>query len=163
MTSLPVQSVRAKPKHRDLLQKVAELLRDGGEAALRRMVEHVQERPVGPFVSEQAALAFLRDRLVATLKPKAVWLFGSRAKGNARADSDFDLLVVLPDGLREEAYSSHAVASPVFASGIGLDIVPCSMSDFARDKAIPGTLVQRATSEGQPLYLDRDMRRHQPA
>jgi predicted nucleotidyltransferase len=163
MAGLPVQSVRAKPEHRDILQKVAELLREGGEPALRQMVERVQERPVGPFVSEQAAVSFLRDRLVANLRPKAVWLFGSRARGTARADSDFDLLVVLPDGLSEDAYSSHVVASPVSSSGIGFDIVPCPMSDFVRDKEIQGSLVQRATSEGRPLYLDREMRRHQAA
>lgn len=35
-------------------------------------------------------------------KPVSVWLFGSRAKGQAREDSDWDLLVVLPDETPEE-------------------------------------------------------------
>ena len=32
-----------------------------------------------------------------------VWVFGTRACGDARVNSDFDLLVVLLDGLPEHA------------------------------------------------------------
>ena len=156
--ALPVQSIRARPGHRDLLQAVAELLRNGGEPTLRRLLAHAQETPVGPFRDESAALAFLRDRLVATLKPRAIWLFGSRARGDARADSDFDLLVVLPDGLPAEAYDFHRVAEPVVACGLSHDIVPCSWSQFQKDRDQAGSLVNRAVSEGRPIYLDRALR-----
>jgi predicted nucleotidyltransferase len=36
------------------------------------------------------------ERLVAALEPEEVWLFGSWARGEARPDSDVDLLVVVP-------------------------------------------------------------------
>ena len=74
-------------------------------------------QPIGPFRSEAAAHGFLCDRLVFALRADAIWLFGSRARGDARPDSDFDLLVVLPDGQREEEYSYEAVANPVVACG----------------------------------------------
>jgi predicted transcriptional regulator/predicted nucleotidyltransferase len=106
----------------------------------------------GPFRDESAALAFLRDRLVASLRPKAVWLFGSRARGDARPDSDFDLLVVLPDGLPDAAYSHQAVAAPLVACGLPFDAVPCSWSDFTSDRTIAGSLVHRAVTEGRLLY-----------
>lgn len=35
--------------------------------------------------------------ILAKYKPVAVYLFGSRAQGRARADSDIDLAIVLPD------------------------------------------------------------------
>ena len=36
-------------------------------------------------------------RLVAALRPERIYLFGSRARGDADQDSDFDLLVVVPE------------------------------------------------------------------
>jgi nucleotidyltransferase-like protein len=158
MMALPVQSIRARPEHRDLLQSVAELLRSGGEPTLRKLLTHANEQPVGPFRSESAAVAFLRDRLVVALKPRAIWLFGSRARGDARADSDFDLLVVLPDGLPGEAYDFQRVAEPVVACGLAYDIVPCSWGEFQKEQNESGTLVNKAVTEGRPIYTDRALR-----
>lgn len=155
--SLSVQSVRAKPEHREILRKVAALLRrDESAAELRRFLEDPDPRPVGPFRNEEAALAFLRDRLVVELNPLSIWLFGSRARGQARADSDFDLLVVLPDGLPEKFYSHSQVAAPVRACGLAYDIVPCSWSHFVKDRNDPTSLVYAAVNHGQELYHARE-------
>ena len=157
--ALPVQSIRALPEHRDILQSVANLLRQGREGEVRQLLNDAQTSPVGPFRSEGAALAFLRDRLVAALRPKMVWLFGSRARGDAHPDSDFDLLVVLPDGLEAQAYSHRAVAAPLVACGLPFDVVPCSWGDFQTDRTVEGSLVNRAVTEGRRLYADRSVRR----
>lgn len=155
---LAVQTVRAKPEHRDILKKVALLLRqDDVEPALRRFIDDPQARPIGPFRDQAAAIAFLRDRLVVELRPLSVWLFGSRARGDARPDSDFDLLVVLPDGLPADAYSHSAVAAPVVACGLACDIVPCSVSDFVADRSKPGSLVSAAVTEGREIYRRRKL------
>jgi len=37
------------------------------------------------------------DRLVAEFRPEQIWLFGSHAWGEPQADSDVDLLVVVPE------------------------------------------------------------------
>jgi hypothetical protein len=157
MMTLPVQSVRAKPEHREILQKVAAFLRqDEAGTELRRFLEDPHARPVGPFRNENAALAFLRDRLVAELRPLSIWFFGSRARGEARPDSDFDLLVVLPDGLPEESYSHSEVAAPVLACGLACDIVPCSWSHFAADKNDATSLVHAAVTQGREIYHARE-------
>lgn len=156
--ALPVQSIRAMPEHRDVLQTVADLLRQGREKEVRHLLEDAKARSVGPFRDETAALAFLRDRLVASLRPKMIWLFGSRSRGDARPDSDFDLLVVLPDGLEDTAYSHKAVAAPLVACGLPFDAVPCAWSDFIADRGVPGNLVNRVTTEGRLLYIDRSLR-----
>ena len=150
--ALPVQSIRARPEHRNILQAVADLLREGREPVVRKLLEDAKARPVGPFKDEAAALAFLRDRLVLALKPLAIWQFGSRARGDAEADSDFDLLVVLPDGLPPAAYSARRAAEPIVGCGLGYDIVPCSLSEFRKDRGIPGSLVHNAVSEGRAIY-----------
>jgi predicted nucleotidyltransferase len=88
-----------------------------------------------------------------------VWLFGSRARGDHRHDSDFDLLVVLPDGLPASTYSHKTVAAPLVACGLPFDVVPCSWSDYLGDQDVSGSLVNRATAEGRLLYQDRSLRR----
>jgi predicted nucleotidyltransferase len=47
----------------------------------------------GPYSSEQGALRAIVDQLVEGLKPFRIYLFGSRAEGRARPDSDFDLVL----------------------------------------------------------------------
>ena len=42
-------------------------------------------------------LAEVLGRLVAAYRPECVYLFGSVARGDAGPDSDYDLLVVVPD------------------------------------------------------------------
>lgn len=39
----------------------------------------------------------LIDEIKTRLQPETVWLFGSRARGDNRPDSDWDILVALPD------------------------------------------------------------------
>jgi hypothetical protein len=151
---LPVQSVRAAPEHRDILRAVADLLKRGEAERLRRLLRDAGSRPVGPFRSEAAALAFLRDRLVSELRPRMVWLFGSRARGDAREESDFDLLVVLPDGLPESAYTHAAVAAPLTACGLAYDVVPCRWSSFAAGEGIAGAVAR----EGRLLYAEPELR-----
>jgi hypothetical protein len=157
--TLPVQSVRAASEHRDVLRTVARMLREGRADELRRLLSDRAAQPVGPFRSEAAALAFLRDRLVSALRPRMIWLFGSRAREKGRLDSDFDLLVVLPDGLPDSAYGHSAVAEPVSGCGVGHDIVPCSWSAYLAERKEVGSLVHRAVSEGRLIYRDRQLRR----
>jgi predicted nucleotidyltransferase len=161
--ALPVQSVRASPEHRDVLQKVADLLKQGHADDLRRRLDDFAMEPVGPFKSEAAAVAFLRDRLVSALRPRTVWLFGSRARGTARRDSDFDLLVVLPDDLPDHAYTHHAVSAPLVACGLPYDVVPCRWSTFLAASAEENGILARATREGRVLYEDPALRKQRPA
>ncbi len=41
-------------------------------------------------------------RIVEVLHPEQIWLFGSRARGEARAQSDWDFMAVLPDDAPEQ-------------------------------------------------------------
>ncbi|MBN8990588.1 MAG: nucleotidyltransferase domain-containing protein [Rhizobiales bacterium] len=125
---------------------------------VRNLLDGAHSKPVGPFRDEQSAIAFLRDRLVAELKPESIWLFGSRARGDARPDSDFDMLVVLRDGLSDEEYSHYAVARPVVACGLGCDIVPTSWSTFVGEKDVKGSFVNAILSEGREIYRTRALR-----
>jgi hypothetical protein len=109
---------------------------------------------VGPFKDEAAALGFLVDRLAAMLRPTEIWMFGSRARGGAKSDCDFDLLVVLPDGRPEEDYGYRSVARPVIASGLGVNVLPCRWSEFVAAGGEPPSIPWRALHEGKRVYRD---------
>jgi uncharacterized protein len=109
-----------------------------------KMQLDVKARSIGPFKDEVSALAFLRDRLALALKPLAICQFGSRALGDADENSDFDLLVVLADGLPEDAYSPRRAAEPVAGCGLGFNIVPCSLSEFHKERDVCNSLVHNA-------------------
>jgi hypothetical protein len=91
----------------------------------------LQARPnVGPYRDEGAALRALVGRLVAGLRPRAIYLFGSRAERRARPDSDFDLLVIFDDATPDAELSHEAAYAPVCGSGVGCDVVPCRAAEL---------------------------------
>lgn len=58
-----------------------------------RFVVHVGVLPIRPIEVPAKMLA----RIVDELQPDQVWLFGSRARGEAHDSSDWDFLAVVPD------------------------------------------------------------------
>ena len=91
-------------------------------------------------------------RIVDVMRPEAIYLFGSRARGDAQLDSDYDLLVVVPDDASPEERSLHATTRIERDPGVALDIVPCRRSVFERRRDSVGTLSYLATHEGRLVY-----------
>ncbi len=84
----------------------------------------------GPYSSEESALQAILQRLTEALKPFRIYLFGSRAEGRARPDSDFDLLVVFDDEAPNSDADYEEVYAPLLDLDIGCDVVPCRWSAF---------------------------------
>lgn len=106
-------------------------------------------------MDDSAKLDRVLKKIVEALQPEAVWLFGSRAEGRARADSDYDLLVVLAD--ESPAAELDAVAAYQIVRGMGLavDLVPCTRSIFEEEKHEVNTLPRAAFLRGKLLYEQR--------
>jgi predicted nucleotidyltransferase len=51
-------------------------------------------------------LADIVSRLVAAYEPERIYLFGSKARGDAGPDSDYDLLIVVADDAPRERRDS---------------------------------------------------------
>ena len=79
-------------------------------------------------------IAPLVERIVAHLGPEEIWLFGSRAEGRARPDSDYDLLAVLPDDAPESALDLLKAWELTCGLGIPADVVPCREVRLRRRK-----------------------------
>ena len=84
----------------------------------------------GSYSSEREALQAIVERLTEVLKPFRIYLFGSRAEGRARPDSDFDLVVVFDDEAPNSNADYDEVYAPLQDLDIGCDVIPCRWSDF---------------------------------
>lgn len=113
---------------------------------------HAVRPNLGRFASEEAALAGLVDRLVTGLDPQEIWLFGSRAEGRARPDSDFDLLVIAKPVAAFGSDDYDVVRNPIRELGIACDIVPCSFEDCQEARTLHTTLVSQVFEHGRKLY-----------
>jgi len=86
-------------------------------------------------------------------RPAAIWLFGSRAKGTAGPESDWDLLVVLPDSVPFEQQDELVDAIQLRGlSRVNADILSCGESDFRAATNIPNTLAYEIARTGFPVY-----------
>jgi tRNA nucleotidyltransferase (CCA-adding enzyme) len=110
---------------------------------------------VGPYLTEDAALKVLVERLVRGLSPRAVYLFGSRARGRARPDSDFDLLVVFDDAVADASATYEAAYAPVCGSGVGCDVVPCRAAELEEVLQDPTNPWHLAWRDARVLYERR--------
>jgi predicted nucleotidyltransferase len=86
-------------------------------------------------------------RLVRDLRPRAIILFGSRARGTSRPDSDYDLLVI-----SDEIRDYDEVYRPVVGTGLPCDVVPCSVAAWRDAQRDAGGVLRDARDEGVVLY-----------
>ncbi len=90
-------------------------------------------------------------RIVAEFSPSLVLLFGSRARGDARPDSDVDLIVVWKDE-NPPPRRSAAVRLAIGRVGLPMDLAVVTPSEFARFKEWRGHVFHSAAREGVVLH-----------
>lgn len=90
-------------------------------------------------------------RIVQTAKPKKVILFGSRARGETRPDSDFDLLVIA-----ESTEPRYRRSAPLYGALsdilLPMDIIVFSPEEVKEWSEVPQAFVTTAIREGKVLY-----------
>ena len=90
-------------------------------------------------------------RIVASVKPQRVLLFGSGARGRMNKYSDLDMLVVM----REPVHRRHTVQKiyrNLHGTGIAVDIVVATEKDIEKYGKRAGTILKSALQEGRVLY-----------
>lgn len=100
----------------------------------------------------QSAIDEMVRRIAERFSPDRIILFGSYARGDAREDSDVDLLVLFP-----EVDDPHALAAEIYAALIGCsalpkDIVVSTTARFERYRNVVNTVYWPAAREGRILY-----------
>ena len=106
----------------------------------------------GPFSSEEAALSAVVEKLVEKIDPVEIWLFGSRAEGTHRPDSDFDLLLITSSEDGDAGFDYDRAYAPISGLGVGCEVVPCRADEFAIERTDPTSLCWRVVHTGRRLY-----------
>lgn len=92
------------------------------------------------------------DRLVRAYSPEQVYLFGSMARGDAGPDSDYDLLLVVPDDASPDQVRSWLAYTVLRGTGIAADVLVLRRSSFESRKHIGSSLPATVLREGNLLY-----------
>lgn len=94
----------------------------------------------------------LKDRF----QPAAVYLFGSRARGDARHDSDWDVLVVVADDRGEMTDPRAAWEASREARDRGVDstVLVTTQSELRRLWGLPNTIGYDIAREGVVVSVD---------
>jgi predicted nucleotidyltransferase len=92
--------------------------------------------------------------LVERCNPRRIVLFGSRARRDARADSDIDLFVEMETD-RSPPERAVEVSALFGLHPWSLDVVVYTPAEVARLRGVSGTLLAEVESEGEVLY-ERD-------
>ncbi len=99
----------------------------------------------------QPIIETMVDLIVSRFDPERVVLFGSRARGTAREDSDVDLLVVMPDGT-DRRQAAVDILMLLGEMPVAKDIVVTTPDHIARRGHVIGTVLRPALREGRVLY-----------
>lgn len=93
-------------------------------------------------------------RVVETAQPEKVILFGSRARGDARPESDFDVLVI---GKSDEPRYRRSVPLYVALADlpVEVEIVVYTPEDVEELSNVPQAFVTTAVREGTTIYERR--------
>jgi uncharacterized protein len=105
-----------------------------------------------PPTAEDPALAEVVRRLVEAYRPERIYLFGSVARGEAGPDSDYDVLVIVPDDASPERLRSRLGYRALRGTGTAADVLVWPRSSFARRAQVVGSLPATVSREGVLLY-----------
>ena len=97
-------------------------------------------------------LADVARRLIDTYRPERIYLFGSRARGDARPDSDYDLLVLLADSDQPSYRRARQGYHLLHGSGIAVDLLVWTTAEFERRLPAKASLPATVSREGRLLY-----------
>jgi len=90
-------------------------------------------------------------RLVKRFDPVQIVLFGSQARGDARPDSDIDLLVVLPH-VENKRQAAIRIGNELSDLPVSKDIVVTTPEEIAVRGNIIGDVLRPALREGKVIY-----------
>jgi predicted nucleotidyltransferase len=90
-------------------------------------------------------------RIVDTVQPQKVILFGSRAQGDARADSDFDVLVI-----KQSDEPRYRRSIPLYVAladlPVEVEVMVYTPEEVEEWSEVPQTFITTAVREGTTIY-----------
>ena len=94
----------------------------------------------------------MAQRLEAALKPNAIYLFGSHARGEANVDSDLDLMVIVPESTQSRYHRNVEARRLVGDITTPKDIVVLTRKEWQEGQQVVCSLASAVRREGILLH-----------
>ena len=104
------------------------------------------------LLTDDAVLAEIVRRLVDAYHPERVYLFGSTARGDTGPDSDYDLLLIVPDDASEELRRSRLAYQVLWGLRAAADVLVWTRHAFEEQLHLRASLPATVIREGRLLY-----------
>ncbi len=100
----------------------------------------------------QSALNEIVQRLVQAFHPEKIYLFGSQARGDAGPDSDYDLLLVMPDDASRDLLDPRLACRALVGTALAADVLLFRRSKFEGQLHLKASLPATIQRVGKILY-----------
>ena len=104
------------------------------------------------MLQRDPVLAEIVRRLREAYRPERIYLFGSKARGDAGPDSDYDLLVVVPDDAPRERQTSRLAYEVLWGTGTAADVLVWPRGRFDSRVHLKASLPATVEREGKLLH-----------
>jgi predicted nucleotidyltransferase len=115
------------------------------EERIRRELSHLT-------AEDRCALVRIIERLVEAYQPDRIYLFGSKARGDYGPDSDFDLMVIVPQTTEPGYRLAQQAHSLLWDIGTAADVMVWSQYAFESRLHLKASLPATIVREGRLLY-----------
>jgi hypothetical protein len=105
-----------------------------------------------PPSADDAVLPEVVRRLVEAYHPLRIYLFGSAARGDAGPDSDYDIMVLVPDDAPRDQQDCDLGYRALWGVGLAKDILVWTKSEFEKRLHLRASLPSTIMQEGKLLY-----------
>ena len=111
-----------------------------------------QSETFKPPSADDPVLSEVVRRLSEVYHPLRIYLFGSAARGDAGPDSDYDLMVILPDEAPEHLRRGNPGYRALRGTGVAADVQVWPQGDFNRQLHLKASFPSTIVREGKLLY-----------
>ena len=94
----------------------------------------------------------VKNRLIKTYDPIAIYLFGSYAWGSPTEDSDLDLLIVVDTSNERSFDRTRPGQRALFGLGVSKDMIVYTKEEFEKYAENITTLCHKIKNDGKVLY-----------
>jgi len=122
------------------------------EAMNQQVQDQTIAKPANRTIKGDSVLSLIVYRLVSAYDPLRIYLFGSKARGDEGIDSDYDLMVVVPDDAGEERQKSRKAYEVLRGTGVAVDVLVWTQSAFEERLHLRASLPSTIIREGRLLH-----------
>ena len=103
------------------------------------------------MLSRKESLHSIVKKIVGAVNPIKIILFGSKSRGNENQESDYDILVIMPEGAHRRN-TSKLLYKKIADTGLPVDIIVATPNDIVKHKNNIGLIYRSILVEGKELY-----------